>query len=158
MISDKEKAENQNVIIIKGSVDEKGSDVKKVVEKFLDEKLETKVDIKSAWIRGKVIVARINSFEEKEKILSSKLLKYSIKIRVPVSFFLFLMKETRGYSAWVKTKKDMGFIVRIGFGKWEDRVSAKSHMADDKKKSDDKKKLPEQQEELDFAGASANFV
>ena len=73
LLVDTERKEKIDIIAIKGlDIDEKNMQANEVVQNMLKDKIKVEVEVKSAWVRGKVIVAKLASVEEKEKVMRNK--------------------------------------------------------------------------------------
>ena len=108
-----------------------------MVERLLREKLDIPAEVKSAWVRGKEVVARLISLKYKEKVMRNKSKLASSKIFIENFRNFDERKRQDEINAWVREKKEHGIQLKAGFGKifynnvwykWEDRVTLEERM------------------------------
>ena len=144
LLADKIKLENQEVIIIRGcTVNENEGQIKQEVSNLLKNRLGVNVEIVNAWVRGKVVMAKLKSYEDKEKVMRNKNKLAGSRIFIENFRSFDERKRQEEISAWVKDKKEKGWEMKIGFGrilyknvwvKWEDREKLEKRMVDEEKK------------------------
>ena len=118
LLADTERKEKIDIIAIKGlDIDEKNIRANKVVQNISKDKIKVEVEVKSAWVRGKVIVAKLGSVEEKEKVMRNKNKLAGTRIFIENFRNYDERKRQEKIRAWLKTKKEKGWLLKIGFGK-----------------------------------------
>ena len=130
LLNDKDKSERKDNIIIKG-VQMKNENIINEVTEFLKNKLEVDVSVASAWQRGKLVVAKIKTFEQKMEIMKNKNKLVGTKIFIENDLTFDERKRQEEIINWVKIQKNKGTNIKIGYGKvrigtkwikWEDLV------------------------------------
>ena len=136
IISEREKADNKDIIVIRNfTVNEEIENIKEVIEVMLKERLE-------------VIVAKLCNVEDKEKVMKNKNKLAGSRIFIENFPSFDERKREDEIAAWVKEMKDKGWQLRIGFGKifynntwvrWENREDLEKRMKEDLRKTKETK-------------------
>lgn len=114
-VVERDRRERENNIVIRGMTFYQ-ENVKERIVGFLKEKLDIKGDIETAWISGKVKVARVNR-ELKTEIMRKKNRLAGSRIFIENDFNFEDRKRQEELYAWVKEKRELGLKMRAGQGK-----------------------------------------
>lgn len=160
LLAEKEKKENKDVIVIRGlTCDERKCQIREMVENFIKNKIEVEVEVKSVWCRGKVILARLKSGEDKERVMNNKNKLAGSRVFIDNYRNFEERKRQDEIYTWVKEKKEKGWQVKIGFGKifyknswvkWEDREALVKRILEEEGKD----KLSEKEVERGVIGTA----
>jgi len=121
-ISDKEKEERKNNIVIKGMkelyrVKDLVKDNKEWVKNFIKRKMNVDCNVVHSRINRNVIIARLGSVEEKREVMVNKYKLKGEEIFIENDLTWEERKVQERISKWSREMRNKGNEVKIGFGK-----------------------------------------
>ncbi|OXU22500.1 hypothetical protein TSAR_003604 [Trichomalopsis sarcophagae] len=147
MLSERERKDNMNVIAIKGlAFDENKETINATVLKFFRDRLNVEVLIGSNNIRtkGKVIVIKLNSAEDKETIMRNKSKLAGTKIFIEHFRSYEGRKKQEEIAAWVKEKREKGLAFKIE----KDKLLVRLEVEERKNKEEENLRLAAENREI----------
>lgn len=133
MMRESERKDRERNIVIKGESNVRDN-LQEWVKEFMKDRLGLDVNIVSAWKGGSVIVVKLESLDDKRKIMQNKSKLLGTRIYIENDLSYEDRKKQEEINRWVKTRKAEGKLIKIGLGKinyekrwikWEDKEALK---------------------------------
>lgn len=129
MIREKDRKDREKNIVIKG-VRIENDNLKEGVKELLADRLGLQVRIDAAWKGGKVVIAMLESVDEKRKVMACKNKLAGSKVFIENDLGFEDRKRQEIIAKWVKLRREEGWVMKIGIGRvyvegrwirWEDK-------------------------------------
>ena len=117
MLNIKDKNERRENIVIKGLEVMENESLTEQIHNFLEKYLNIQVDIVSTWRRGKVIIAKIYNFEQRELIMKNKNKLKGTKVFIENDLSFDDRKRQEEIVKWAKVQREKGVDIKVGLGK-----------------------------------------